>query len=282
MENFDEDKDSIYCSECGSRIRANADFCESCGAPRVQSEIKYVKTRNTGSSFGKAVAIILGGFFIIIGIPILFGGGALIALTDHMDQGGGFIGIDDIRFGTGTQALIVKNMDIYYNDYEGPHNWIWAPDFSDWATIKIKAESISGENIFIGIIEAADGFEVFNDIAYEQITEFDMERPRNQNPYIEYRYHPGGQMTEIPTELDIWVASVYGSGEQTLTWSPEFGNFWVVVMNEDSSPNLSIDAGVAVKIPIMDNIGRGLFIGGLVLLGIGIAIIFFGVINPRN
>ena len=89
-------------------------------------------------------------------------------------------------------------------------------------------------------------------------------------------------MTEIPTELDIWVASVYGSGEQTLTWSPESGNFWVVVMNENSSPNLSIDAGVAVRIPIMDNIGRGLFIGGLVLLGIGIAIIFFGVINPRN
>jgi len=45
-------------------------------APNESREIKYVKPNGVGIGLGKTVSIIIGGFLILIAIPILFGGGA--------------------------------------------------------------------------------------------------------------------------------------------------------------------------------------------------------------
>ncbi len=279
MEKSDENK--IYCRKCGSEMPQNADFCETCGAPREEREIKYVKSRGVGNGFGKAVAIIFGGFFIVIAIPILFGGGALMGVTGVLDQGGGYIGVDGINFRTGTQVLIAKEMDIHIDDYNGPPQWIWEPNVGDLVTIKIKADSNTGDDVFIGIIRESDAYAIFGDVAYDQIIEFRMNDVRQQTPYIDYRYHSGGNLVTNPTEIDIWVAQASGSGEQTLTWSPQMGTYWVVIMNADGSANVNVDAGVSVRMPILDSIGKGLFVGGLVLLAFGVAIVYFGAIKPR-
>jgi hypothetical protein len=204
-----------------------------------------------------------------------------MGVTDYFDQGGGFIGVDNIDLATSTQMLVGKDMDIHIDDVDGPPHWMWEPRVSDLVTIKIKAESNTGEDIFIGIVDVSDAYSVFGDVAYDQITEYSADDVRGRYPYIEYRYHPGSVITVSPTELDIWVAEVSGSGEQTLTWSPDIGNYWVVIMNEDGSANVDVEAGVAVKIPILGSIGRGLFVGGLVLLSFGVAIVYFGAIRPR-
>ncbi len=279
MESSDEKK--IYCNKCGSEMPQGADFCENCGAQREIKEIRYVKSRGSGSSLGKAIAIIAGSLFILIAVPILFSGGALMGVTDFFDQGGGYIGVDNIGFVTSTQLLVAKEMDIHIDDYDGPPQWLWEPDIGDLVTIKIKAESNTGDNVFIGIVEAGDGYAVLGDYAYDQISEFRMEDTRSRYPYIEYRHHSGETLNITPAELDIWVAEVSGSGEQTLTWAPELGNFWLVIMNEDGSANVNVEAGAAVKMPILSNIGSGLFVGGLVLLAFGVAIVYFGAIRPR-
>ena len=223
----------------------------------------------------------MGGFFILIAVPILFSGGALMGVTGIFDQGGGYIGIENVNFATSTQMLIGREMSVVIDDYDSPPSWLWEPDFSDLVTIKIKADSNTGDGVFIGIVEAGDAYAAFGDAAYDQITKFNMENLRGRNPEVTYRYHPGETLTIVPTDLDIWVAEVSGSGEQTLTWSPELGTYWLVIMNEDGSANVDIDAGVAVKMPILDNIGKGLFMGGLVLLAVGVAIVYFGAIKPR-
>lgn len=279
MESSNEKK--IYCNKCGSEMPQGADFCESCGAPREIKEIRYVKTRGSGASFGKAVAIIAGSFFLLIAIPILFSGGALMGVTNFFDQGGGYIGVDNVDLGTSTQMLVAKEMDIHINDYDGPPQWMWEPSIGDLVTIKIKAESNTGDNVFIGVVEASDGYAVLGDYAYDQISEFKMEDMRSRYPYFEYRHHSGETLNVTPAELDIWVTEVSGSGEQTLTWSPELGNYWLVIMNEDGSANVNVETGVAIKMPILSNIGSGLFVGGLVLLAFGVAIIYFGAIRPR-
>ncbi len=260
---------------------SGADFCESCGASREIRDIKYVKPTGTGVTFGKGVAIILGGFFILIAIPILFGGGAVMGVADFFDQGGGFIGVDNIDLETSTQMLVGKEMEIHIEDIDGPPHWMWEPGIDDLVTIKIKARSNDGKPVFIGIAEASDAYHVFSDVAYDEVVQYSVDDVRGQYPDIAYRYHSGGTLEVAPTELNIWVAQESGSDEQTLTWSPEFGNFWIIVMNEDGSANVDVDTGVAVKIPILDNIGRGLFVGGLVLLGFGVAIVYLGAIRPR-
>ena len=275
-----KEKKIIYCNKCGSEMPSGADFCESCGASREIREIKYIKPTGTGVTFGKGVAIVVGGLFILIAIPILFGGGALMGVTDFFDQGGGFIGVDDVNLETSTQMLVGKEIEIQIEDIDGPPQWMWEPGLDDLVTIKIKAESNDHKPVFIGIAEANDAYHILGDMAYDEIIEYNVEDVRHRYPNIAYRYHSGETLNITPTELDIWVTQVSGSGEQTLTWSPEFGNFWLVVMNEDGSSNVDVDTGVAVKIPILDNIGRGLFIGGLVLLGFGVAIVYLGAIRP--
>ena len=276
-----KEKKTIYCNKCGSEMPQGADFCENCGASKEIRDIKYVKPRGTGATFGKGVAIVVGGFFILIAIPILFGGGAVMGVADFFDQGGGFIGVDNIDLETSTQMLVGKEMEIHIEDFDSPSNWMWEPDLDDLVTIRIKAESNTGKPVFIGIADASDAYHVFGDAAYDEIIKYSIDDVRGQYPDIAYRYHPGETLNMTPVDLDIWVTSVSGNGEQTLTWSPDIGNFWLVVMNEDGSANVDIESGVAVKIPILDNIGRGLFIGGLVLLGIGVAIVYFGAIRPR-
>ncbi|MCW4013569.1 MAG: DUF4389 domain-containing protein, partial [Candidatus Bathyarchaeota archaeon] len=69
---------------------------------------------------------------------------------------------------------------------------------------------------------------------------------------------------------------------QTLEWSPETGNFWLVIMNADGSANVDVEVGMGAKVPIVSSIGKGLFVSGLVLLAAGVAIVYFGAIKPGN
>jgi hypothetical protein len=281
MEESNE-KDVVYCKKCGAEMSRDAVFCPSCGTSQVRKEITYIKSRGSGIGFGTVVAIIVGGLFILVGVSVLFAGGALMGVTGVLDQGGGFIGVDNIDMETSTQMLVAKEVDIIVDDFEGPPNWVWEPDIGDLVTIKIKADSDDGKNVFIGIIEEREAIEYLGSIAYDQISDFDLDTDgRRSQPYLEYRYHPGNQLDVAPIELDIWVSQVHGSGEQTLLWSPEVGRYWLVIMNEDGSQNVDVDVGFSVKIPILGSIGRGLFMGGLVVLGLGVAIIYVGAIRPR-
>ena len=270
-----------YCAKCGSPLTDDSLFCESCGAPTRQGAVTYVKSQGGASNGWKAVAIIIGGLMIMGSIPFLFGGGALMGVTDWFDQGSGYIGIQNVELSTSTQFLVGKELDIYMDDYDGPSHWEWEPDLGNIVTFRVKAESNTGDEVFIGIIEADDAYELLGDAAYDQVTEFRLEDIKD-DPYIEYRYHAGQALNITPADLDIWVKEVSGAGEQTLTWVPESGEFWLVIMNADGSTNVDVDMGVGAKVPILDNIGRGLFVGGLVLLAAGVAIVYFGAIKPRN
>ena len=274
-------QENQYCKSCGNVIEKDADFCPACGEQTRKSEITYVKANKGGFGAGQAIAVLLGGFLILISIPILFGGGAVMGVSGIFDQGGGYIGVDNIDFETSTQVLIGKSMDIEgldYDDFDGPPRWLWEPQIGDLVKIKIKAESNDGKPVFIGIIKEQDGLEYFGDVEYDYITDFQMENPRSR-PYITYRKHSGDEVTFEPADLDIWVDDVHGYGEQTLIWEPEVGDYWLVIMNEDASAGVDMETGLSVRVPILGSIGRGLFLGGFVSLAFGVAVIYFGAIK---
>jgi len=277
-------QENQYCKSCGNVIERDADFCPACGQQTRKSEISYVKANKGGFGAGQVVAVLNGGLLILISIPILFGGGAVMGVGDIFNQGGGFIGVDNIDFETGTQVLIGKSMDIEgldYDDFDGPPMWLWNPDIGDLLKIKIKAESNDNKPVFIGIIRERDGIEYFGDIEYDYVTDFHLENPRSR-PYITYRKHSGTDVAFEPEDLDIWVEEAHGYGEQTMIWEPEVGDYWLVIMNEDGSAGVDVETGLSVKLPILGTIGRGLFLGGLVSLAFGVAIVYFGAIKPRN
>lgn len=281
MEENNNTKNNQYCKSCGNVFEKDADFCPACGDQTRKGGINYVKSNRGGFGAGRVIAILLGGFLIIVSIPILFGGGAVMGISGVFDQGGGFIGVNNINFETGTQVLIAKSMDIEgldYDDFDGPPRWLWEPTIGD--LVKIKAESNDDKPVFIGIIRESDALEYFGDVEYDYVTDFHLKHPRSR-PYITYRRHSGDNLTFEPADLDIWVEEMHGSGEQTMIWEPEVGDYWLVIMNEDASAGVDMETGLSVRVPILGTIGRGLFLGGLVSLAFGVAIVYFGAIKPR-
>jgi hypothetical protein len=279
---MDEQKENPYCKKCGNTLPDKADYCPACGETTHKTGITYVKHGNGGISGGQVVAILIGGFLILVSVPILFAGSALLGVNGVLDQGGGYIGIDDVDFVTSTYAIVGKELDIenVVIDDDCPPNWVWEPTVGDFVTFKVTADSNEGKDVFIGIIEDDDGLMYLKDVEYDYITEFNMDDYRH-DPQIQYRRHSGDELSIPPTETDIWVAEASGPGRQTLTWSPEPGNYWLVIMNEDGSPDVNVDTSLAVKVPILSNIGGGLFLGGFVAMAMGVAIVYFGAVKPR-
>jgi hypothetical protein len=275
-------KENPYCKKCGKTLPNNADFCPACGETTHKSGITYVKHNRGGIGGGQVVAILIGGFLILISIPFLFGGGALLGVNGVLDQGEGYIGIDNVDFATSTYAVVGKEFDIedVVIDNDRSTKWVWEPSVGDFVTFRVSADSNNGKDVFIGIIEDDDAMMYLRDVEYDYLTEFNMEDYR-KDPYIQYRRHSGGELNIPPTETDIWVAEVSGSGEQTLKWSPEPGNYWLVIMNEDGTPEVDVETSLAVKVPILGNIGGGLFLGGFVAMALGVAVVYYGAVKPR-
>lgn len=274
----------MYCRECGKEIDDNVEYCPNCGARVKAQDVRYRKPKSSGWNSGKTIALIVGGLLLMMGVPIIIGGTALYGVTSFLDQGDGYIGVQGVDFETDTQALVVRDMDVrdfVVDDIDSPPRWIWSPNMGDLVNFRINADSNNGKPVFIGITRASKAREYLGSAEYDEITEFRMEDPRERDPYIEYDYHPGDEITQNPTSLDIWEAETSGSGVQTLNWSPEPGEYWLVVMNSDASEVVDVEAGLAVKIPILTGIAQGLLFGGVVLIGIGIVVIYYGIIRPR-
>ncbi|MFB9476666.1 hypothetical protein [Nonomuraea salmonea] len=60
--------------------------------------------------------------------------------------------------------------------------------------------------------------------------------------------HPGGEPATPPAAQPFWAAT--GSG--SLTWTPEAGDWTVVVMNADASPMISTDVRLSATLPWLD------------------------------
>ena len=94
--------------------------------------------------------------------------------------------------------------------------------------------------MFVGIGRAADVDRYLDGVEHDVVTDLDHRDP-------DYSRRAGGAPAAPPGAETFWVASATGSGEQTLDWEPEDGDWRVVVMNADgraraSRPSMSIGA----------------------------------------
>ncbi len=273
-------KENPYCKTCGKDLPSNADFCPACGETTHMSGITYVKPNKGGIRGGQIIAILMGGFLILISIPFLFGGGALLGVGGVFDQGDGYIGVDNVDLITSTQVIVAKELDIEDMVIDDSTRWNWNPSVGDFVTFKITADSNDGKDVFIGIVEDNHAMNYLKDVEYDYLTDFDVENYRH-DPYIRYRRSSGDELTTLPTDVNIWEAEVSGPGLQTLKWSPEPGNYWLVIMNEDGSQDVNVETSMGAKVPIVGSIGRGMFLGGFVALAIGVAVVYYGAVKPR-
>ena len=78
------------------------------------------------------------------------------------------------------------------------------------------------------------------------------------------------------------MAQVSGSGEQTLEWEPEEGDWQLVLMNADGSRGVSSELAIGAELDSVLWIGIGLLVAGALLAALAALAISAGIRRRRR
>ncbi|GAA2114358.1 hypothetical protein GCM10009843_02750 [Nocardioides bigeumensis] len=85
---------------------------------------------------------------------------------------------------------------------------------------------------------------------------------------LRYREHDGSQPGSPPGDQSFWLTSAAGAGRLKLDLEPPTGDWSLVVMNVDASPQVDAELSVGATLPVLERSTRiGLLNGVLLLLG---------------
>ena len=222
-------------------------------------------------SGGKIVLLIFGVIVLLVSLVLLLAGGALIWAERTLRDGEGFYTSRTIELDRDSYAILTEPANIDLGE-----DWEWLPWVRSWGpsdflTLKIEGSSSdSSKQIFIGVAETSDVEGYLTGVEYDEITDFNFRRLKP-----EYTNHPGTSVPLAPTSQAFWTASAHGAGTQTLEWAIESGTYSFLLMNEDGSRGLDLEALVGIAVPsVLWGIGVGLLIGGLVAVALAILMIY--------
>ena len=102
------------------------------------------------------------------------------------------------------------------------------------------------------------------------VTDFDHRDPT-------YSQRAGGAPATPPGSQTFWAASATGSGEQTLEWKPEDGDWRAVVMNADASRGVSAEMSIGAELDAVLWIGIGLLAAGVLFAAVAAIAVTAGV-----
>jgi Domain of unknown function (DUF4389) len=199
---------------------------------------------------GRVVLIVVGVIVGIVAFGLLAGGCALVAVDQTQRDDDGFLMSPTQDLSSSRFAIVSESADL---DTDGAE---WALD-TFLGTVRIRSES--ERPVFLGIGPAAEVDRYLDGVAHDLVTDLDS----SGDP--EYTPQPGGAPSAAPVTETFWVASTAGTGEQTLEWEPEDGDWRVVVMNEDASRGVATDMSIGAELDTVLWIGIGLLVFGVVL-----------------
>ena len=218
-----------------------------------------------GGGAGRVVLIVVGSIAAVLAFGLLAGGCALVAVDQIQRDDDGFLMSPSEDFRTPTYAIVSESADI---DTDGAE---WALD-AFLGTVRIRSES--DRSVFVGIGPETEVDDYLEGVEHDVVTDFE-DRPR-------YARTQGGEPESPPGDQDFWTATSSGSGEQTLEWDPEDGDWRVVVMNADGSRGVSAEMSIGAELDSVIWIGLGLLAAGALLAGGAALAITAGVRRGRR
>jgi len=228
-------------------------------------------------SGGKVALLVVGIMFLIGGLVLMGGGGALMWVSQTLESDSPvFASRETSLRKADAYAIVTEPFEIDWYDESQHEGW----GLGDFVTAKVEAERLdSSEGVFIGIARETDVDDYLSGVRYYEIAEW------SSNPFVdtevEYRPHLGSLVPSDPTAETFWEASVHGPGRQTLDWKPEMGRWVLVFMNEDGSAGIDVRGALGAELPWMFWLGLGLLqLGVVVLLG-GVVMVYFAAKRPK-
>jgi len=209
----------------------------------------------------RVVRIVLGVLGLLVGAAAITG--ALMTLDEDRDSDGFFIS-DGHRFERSSFAISSEAVDVL-RDAPG---WV-ADRLTDPVDVRVTGSSNDGSELFVGIAASTEVEAFLAGVAYDEVDSLEFE-----GSDIDYVHHDGASAPSAPAGESIWVASVEGSGIQTLDWSIEQGEWSVVVMNADASSGVDANLVLGARLSNFIWVAWSVFAFGVMsLLGGGYLVV---------
>jgi hypothetical protein len=192
----------------------------------------------------------------LLSLGLLAAGGVLLWGDSKKDEQG-YLTTHTHPFATSTYALATENLDLDLDDLDTVIN------SDNYGKIRVKVDSRTSAPVFVGIAPTREVTRYLGGTSHTLVTDVSFD------PFdADYATQPGEDRPAAPASQDIWSASTHGSGQQTLTWDVEDGDYSVVVMNDDASRGVDARISAGAEVPFLSGIGWGLTIGGLLMLAL--------------
>jgi hypothetical protein len=125
--------------------------------------------------------------------------------------------------------------------------------------------------VFVGIGPRAEVAAYLSDVEHSELVSVSFAPFR-----ATYRAIPGSRTPEPPGRQTFWAVSAEGAGTQQAETALRSGNWVVVVMNADATPQVAADLTAGARSALLGPIAVGLSLGTIVLLGAGVALLVWG------
>lgn len=200
---------------------------------------------------------------------VLIAAGALALWGDSRKGADGYLSTGTEHFTTATRALQSERIDI---EIDNKH---WLAGVEDLGDTRLKVAPAGDEPVFAGIGPEREVKAYLRGVEHTVVKDID------SDPFSARHVEIGGaRAPALPSEQDFWAASTKGSGPQTLHWTPDAGDWAVVVMNADGSAGVAADVSAGAEVAFLAPLGWSLAGGGLLLLLGGVYLLRRGVRRP--
>ena len=218
----------------------------------------------------RTISVVLGCLTALFGLGVLASSAFAFGIDRERDDG--YLTTSSELFATDSYALTTESLDV---NGTGP-DALYEQDAL--GTIRVDGTSANdGTALFLGIGPTNEVRTYLADVSHDLITDFDVDPFR-----ATYAAQPGGAPDETPATQDFWVASDEGNGPRSVTWDVSSGDWSVVVMNADGSPNVQADLSVGATLPVVRTIANVLLVVGIVLLVIGAALVIVPIVASKR
>jgi len=198
----------------------------------------------------------LGTGLVLVGLVLIYNFG-LMSLF-HSPVFGEYRLSDPLTMEVSSRAVVTDDVELL--------RWTTMPEFvSPPDDIRVQGVATGSDALFMGIAPADSVAGYLDGVVHDEITGWDSFQDDITD--VVYTRNEGTTDPAAPETKGFWVASVSGSGEHTLDWTIESGEWALVIMNADGSPGVSADVqfGVA-RLSALLPIGLVSLVVGLVAL----------------
>ncbi|MBT8239883.1 MAG: hypothetical protein KJN63_01495, partial [Acidimicrobiia bacterium] len=184
-------------------------------------------TRKTKIGFG--IGLVLVGLFIALN--------GQAALVQSSPNAGEYNLTDPLTIDVSSRAVVTDDVDLLRGHYKCYSATLifWFSSAPD--DVRVEGVATGSEALFMGIAPADAVAGYLGGVTHDEITEWDCMQEEIEE--VVYIRDEGATDPAAPGTKGFWMASVSGSGEQTLDWTIQNGEWALVIMNADGSPGVS-------------------------------------------